>query len=432
MPISPRTGAAWRIAGWKRGANMKPTPTSRTHWATPSGPRSILTPSASSTSALPHRLDAARLPCFATRPPAPATTSAVMVEMLMLFERSPPVPTTSIAPSSTTTRRAFARIALANPAISSAVSPRTCSAARSAPSCAAVASPAMTEPIAASASARDSVLPDAMIPSASRASKEILQHAHPVPREDGFWVELHRFERKSCMSERHDDAVVAARRDGKVGRERGLVDHQRVVAGRLRRVWNTREDALAVVTHERGLAVTCLGRAHHPGAERDRRALQSKTHAERRDPALGCLAHQLRRAPGGLGTPRAGRDHEAVRSRIKRCGEARGVGTHDFDARAQGAERLREVEREAVVVVDEQDRRHGDSSPPASSIARSSARALARVSASSAAGSESATIPAPASMRHTPCAIVAVRMVMQVSSAPSKPRYPTAPAYGPR
>src|SRR6266508_3465928 len=198
---------------------MNPIRASRTHDATPSGPRSILTPSASSTSALPQALEAARLPCFATRPPAPAVTSAASVEMLMLFERSPPVPTTSIAPSSTCTRTAFARRADANPATSSGVSPRMLRAASSAPSCAGVASPAMTEPIADSASALLSVLPEAMTASASRASKEVLQHQHPVLRENGFWVELDRLEWHPCMAQRHHDAVIAARGDREIGRQ---------------------------------------------------------------------------------------------------------------------------------------------------------------------------------------------------------------------
>ena len=63
----------------------------------PSGPRSITTPSSSSTSAEPHCDDAARLPCFATRTPAPATTSAAIVEMLNVCERSPPVPQVSMS-----------------------------------------------------------------------------------------------------------------------------------------------------------------------------------------------------------------------------------------------------------------------------------------------------------------------------------------------
>src|SRR6266545_5973985 len=400
---------------------MKPTPTSRTHCATPSGPRSIFTPSASSTSALPHWLDDARLPCFATRPPAPATTTAVIVEILMLFDRSPPVPTTSIAPSSTATRTALARSTLANPAISSGVSPRMCRAASSAPSCAAVASPAMTEPITDSASARVSVFPPATIPSASRASKEVLQHPHPVLRQDGFWVELHRFEREPRMPQPQDHAIVRAGRHQKLVGQRTFVDHERVIARRLRRIGDTREDAPAVVPYERRLAVTRLGRAHHARAERDRRALQAQADAERLYAALRRLPDELRRPAGSLRAARPGRDHEPIGAGLHRGGEPFVVRADHLDRRAECPHRLGEVEREAVVVVHQQDGGHRDSSPPASSTARSRARAFARVSASSAAGSASATIPAPAWMRHTPRAIVAVRIVMQVSSAPSKP-----------
>ncbi len=75
-------------------------PTRRTR-ATPIGPSSIATPSASSTSAEPQRDDAARLPCFTTRAPAPAAISAAIVETFTVPERSPPVPHVSIAPSAT-------------------------------------------------------------------------------------------------------------------------------------------------------------------------------------------------------------------------------------------------------------------------------------------------------------------------------------------
>ena len=47
------------------------------------GLRLILTPKASRTSALPQRLLAFLLPCFATFTPAPATTKAVAVDMLI-------------------------------------------------------------------------------------------------------------------------------------------------------------------------------------------------------------------------------------------------------------------------------------------------------------------------------------------------------------
>ena len=52
----------------------------------------MLTPSASKRSALPHRLDTERLPCFATLTPQAATTSAATVDTLNVCARSPPVP----------------------------------------------------------------------------------------------------------------------------------------------------------------------------------------------------------------------------------------------------------------------------------------------------------------------------------------------------
>ena len=77
------------------------------------------TPSASKTSALPHRLDTARLPCLATRTPAPASTIAAAVETLNVCAPSPPVP--QVSNTSATGRgsgTARARIARANPTIS--------------------------------------------------------------------------------------------------------------------------------------------------------------------------------------------------------------------------------------------------------------------------------------------------------------------------
>ena len=61
------------------------------------GARSSTTPSASSTSAAPQAEDAARLPCLTTRAPAAAATTAAIVEMLTVLDRSPPEPTMSTA-----------------------------------------------------------------------------------------------------------------------------------------------------------------------------------------------------------------------------------------------------------------------------------------------------------------------------------------------
>ena len=70
-------------------------PTCWMHVATCSGVRSRLTPSAASTSALPHFDEAARLPCLATLRPAPAMMNAAVVETLNVCAPSPPVPAVS-------------------------------------------------------------------------------------------------------------------------------------------------------------------------------------------------------------------------------------------------------------------------------------------------------------------------------------------------
>ena len=128
MPISRRVAAANFIAGWKMVASIKHRPILSRHSATASAPRSILTPSASRTSALPQRLLIARLPCLATLSPAPAAIRAAAVEILVLPDLSPPMPQVSITGGVVLTGMALSRITLASPAISSTVSPLTRSA----------------------------------------------------------------------------------------------------------------------------------------------------------------------------------------------------------------------------------------------------------------------------------------------------------------
>ena len=101
-------------------------PTSRTQRATPSGPRSITTPSASSTSTEPHFDDAARPPCLATFAPAAAATIAAMVDTFTVPAPSPPVPQVSTSGPSTSARStcsANSSIVRTSAASSPAVSP---------------------------------------------------------------------------------------------------------------------------------------------------------------------------------------------------------------------------------------------------------------------------------------------------------------------
>ena len=145
-PISFRALEALRMALWKLGANRNVMPRWSSERPALSGVRSTRTPSASSTSALPVRLETARLPCLATATPHEAVTIATVVEMLNLTPPAgslPPVPHVSMSGE----RRVRSggtrwRIARAMPAISSGVSPFMRSEMASAAICAAVASPA--------------------------------------------------------------------------------------------------------------------------------------------------------------------------------------------------------------------------------------------------------------------------------------------------
>ena len=112
-------------------------------------------PSASSTSADPLCELADRLPCLATAAPEAAATMAAAVEILKVPTPSPPVPTTSmIGVRRGVTGTTRARIASANPAISSAVSPLARKATRNPAICAGVASPSITADMTSRASPR--------------------------------------------------------------------------------------------------------------------------------------------------------------------------------------------------------------------------------------------------------------------------------------
>ena len=144
-------------------------PASETQRATSAGSKSIRTPRASSTSAVPHCEEAARLPCLHTGTPAPATTNAAMVEMFTECDLSPPVPTMSIerdAMSAGRSTRADAlRTSASIPSSSTALSPLVRNPITSAAICADVASPSRTVRIAARDSFNDKSVPDEIFPS---------------------------------------------------------------------------------------------------------------------------------------------------------------------------------------------------------------------------------------------------------------------------
>src|SRR5687767_10679588 len=126
------------------------------------------------------------------------------------------------------------------------------------------------------------------------------------------------------------------------------------------------------------------------------------------------------RDAGVLGTARAGRNHDPRRRQRRDLVQRDLVVAAHRHLGAELAQVLGEVEGERIVVVDQED--HHRSSRCASSRARKSACALLRVSSYSVAGTESATMPAPAWTWATPSRSTSVRMAMQQSRLPAKSR----------
>src|SRR4051812_27630644 len=377
---SLRTGTTCRVAPWCAGANMKPNPASRMHSATAAGGRSMRTPSASSTSAEPDKPVAERLPCLATAQPAPAAISAAVVETLNVG-RPPPVPAVSIrSPRSASTGVAIRRMVLASPTSSSTVSPFVRSAMRTAAVSVSDALPAMISPSTAAASAADRSSREARRSIAfvrtGFGMEEVGEEALALRREDGLGMELHAVRGQVAMGDGHHDAPAARRHAqalGQVG-----VDDERVVAADGQRRGEAREQALAVVGDLRRLAVDGHV-ADHLAAERLGERLVAEADAQRRHAGLGEAPHRLHRDAGLVRRARPRRDDHAVRPAREQRVDVLDVVAHHLELGPQLAEVLDEVVGEGVVVVDDEDLRHGHAScRVASSIARATARALLR------------------------------------------------------
>ena len=225
------------------------------------------------------------------------------------------------------------------------------------------------------------------------------------------------------VADAHHLAVVGPRRHDEVAghRRRG----ERVVAADLDLVGQAREDPAAVVRDEARLPVQERSRLADLAAERlhDRLMAEADAECPRRRPEP---PDELDRHARVAGAPGPGGDDEPVGSeRDGLVGRDRVVPDGD-DLGAELLEQVHEVVGERVVVVDHQDlhrlpspaRDHRAASCSARSIAASSAASLRRHSSCSAAGSESATIPAPAWRYAVPSRITIVRSAMHASMVP--------------
>src|SRR5580765_41139 len=226
-------------------------------------------------------------------------------------------------------------------------------------------------------------------------------------------MELHTLDRQLAVTYAHHLAVIAPRRHLEhVGHARR---GERVVPPDLEPLRQAAEQALAVVLDDARLAVQQPSRAVYLAAERLHHGLVPEAHAEGRDARCANELDELGRRASGAGGEDEVRRLEVVAQLLR--------PSHG-DLRAELAQVVREVVRERVVVVDQEN--HACSAS-ARSIAASSAASLFRHSWCSSAGSESATIPPPACSRASPSPRTIVRIAMQVSSAPPGSAYPTAP-----
>ena len=316
-------------------------------------------PSASSTSALPDRPVAERLPCLASAQPAPAAMSAAVVETLNVG-RPPPVPAVSTRSSrSHGTGVASARIVPRQPG---QLVDRL--ALRAQPDeeggdlhLGGVAGHDLGQHrgrllLGQVAARRERVDGPGQGVGRHLSCQEVRQQPLALVGQHRLGMELDALGGQLAVADAHHDAAAAGG-DLEAGGD-VLVDHQRVVAPDGQRRGQAREDRAAVVLDRRGLAVDGQ-MADDRAAEGLRERLVAQAHPEGRHAGLREAAHRPRPRcrPRWACTARARRR----RGRSSRASSSSTVGAvvaHDLELAAQLAQVLDEVVGERVVVVDDE------------------------------------------------------------------------------
>src|SRR5712692_9418732 len=437
-PRSLRTGAAYFVAAWCAGANMKPSPSFSIACPVSAGVTPMWAPRASRTSALPDEEDTERPMCLATFAPAAAATNAAQVETLNVWAASPPVPQVSTRwrSSFTSTGVASSRMTWAAAAISPMVSFFTRRPTTNPAICAGLSSPRMICRMTCSISSWNTSrcstvrwIASAMVicfmvfPLPLRVCiDEILQHSVAMLGEQRLRVELHPFDRQAAVAQAHDLAVLGFSAHHKTIRQRIALHHQRVVARRHKTIRYFPEYPVLVVTDARGLAVHHLPRAHHFPAESLPDRLVSQADAEDRHPA-GEAGDELEAHPGLVRRAWTGGDDDVRRLYCLYLLNRNFIISENRDLGAELAQVLHQVVGERIVVVEHHDHRTSFAPPGAQSAAAlRSASALCCVSCHSERGSESATMPAAACTCSRPSLTTAVRIAMARSMSPLNPR----------
>src|SRR2546425_12875468 len=208
-------------------------------------------------------------------------------------------------------------------------------------------------------------------------------------------MELDALDRIAAVPHGHDLAVVGGRAQFEVLRQRCAVDRERMVAPGRNGIRKTLEDGAAIVSHETRLPVEDpRGMADLP-AVRCPDPLMAEANAERRGPPdqykKDISTHAEIPRVGRMAWP--GREHDRIRRKLPHLFHRDAVVAIDARVGSDFPNLLVQVVHEGIVVVDDEDLH--------AAASRNAARkpsSLCSVSNHSLAGSESATIPAPACM----------------------------------
>ena len=192
-------------------------------------------------------------------------------------------------------------------------------------------------------------------------AEEVGEQVRAVGREHGLGVELDALDRQRPVAQAHDHAVLGARRGHvQVGGQRRGIHAQRVVAGRREVCGHPRQQARRRRgSTSRRLAVDERRRADDRGARTPRpstaspgtrRAAGSAAPRRPGSSSTDTPAVSGSPGPGEMTMPRRSAAGSSASASIPARGDR--VVAHDAHVRPGGLERLHEVERERVVVVD--------------------------------------------------------------------------------
>src|ERR1022692_1269942 len=210
-------------------------------------------------------------------------------------------------------------------------------------------------------------------------------------------MKLHAFDRQTLMAHTHDLALRGACADLEHGRKTRHFGDQGMIPAGGKLLFHALEQPLAVMAYRRDFAVHQAPRAHDFAAECLHHGLMTETHAENGHASGKGLDH-LHRNAGVARRARTGRYDQMRVPHRPRLLDAERVVAIDVNLRAEHQKRLHEIVGKGIVVIDQQQPRHGHDQMPsaASSSARRSTALFAMTSAYSAGAELSATMPPPA------------------------------------